>query len=84
MARLATSRIVYALVGLLDLAMASVDVEAASVNVTLKEELIIRAPPMTTPLPVGYFYRLRRSLYGLKQSSKEWSVMLKEFMEGSC
>jgi len=38
-ARLATSRIVYALVGLLDLAMASVDVEAASVNVTLKEEL---------------------------------------------
>ena len=83
-ARLATLRLVYALAVLLKLELASLDVEAAFMNAELKEELYIRAPPGTTPLPDGYVYRLRKSLYGLKQSPKEWNTMLTAFMVKDC
>ena len=67
-ARLATLRLVYALCVSLDMKLASLDVEAAFMNAHLKEEMYINAPPGTPTLPKGYVYRLRRSLYGLKQS----------------
>ena len=50
--------------------LASLDVEAALINVPLYEVLYIRALPGTEQLPEGYVYRLKKSLYGLKQSPK--------------
>ena len=76
-ARLSTLRLVYALSVLLMLSMASLDVEAAFMNATLDEELYIRAPTGTEQLPDGLVYRLKKSLYGLKQSPKQWNNMLK-------
>ena len=61
----------YALCVSLDMKLASLDVEAAFMNAHLKEEMYINAPPGTPTLPKGYVYRLKRSLYGLKQSPKE-------------
>ena len=72
------------LVVLLQLDMTSIDVEAAFTNAELKEELYINAPPGTEQLPKGFVYRLKRSLYGLKQSPKEWNPMLKDFMVKEC
>ena len=83
-ARLATLRIVYAISVSLALKLASLDVEAAFMNAELKEELYINAPPGTAPLPKGTVYRLKRSLYGLKQSPKEWNTMLVSFMVKEC
>ena len=62
----------YAAVGhatTLQLDMTSIDVEAAFMNADLKKELY--ATPVTEQLPKGFVYRLKRSLYGLKQSPKE-------------
>jgi hypothetical protein len=83
-ARLATLRMVYALAVSLQLDMASLDVEAAFMNAPLKEEMFINAPPGTPPLPKGFVYRLKKSLYGLKQSPREWNTMLTEFMVKEC
>ena len=68
----------------LALTLASLDAEAAFMNAELKEESHINAPPGTSPLPKGTVYRLKRSLYGLKQSPKEWSTMLVSFMVKEC
>ena len=83
-ARLGTLRIVYALAVLMCLTLASLDVEAAFMNAPLDEELYIRAPPGTDSLPDGYVYRLKKSLYGLKQSPKQWNDMLKRFLTVDC
>ena len=79
-ARLSTLRLLYALAVLMQLDLASLDVEAAFMNADLKEELFINAPSGTPQLPKGYVYRLKKSLYGLKQSPKEWNTMLTDFM----
>ena len=60
---------VYALAVLFQLGMISIDAEAAFINADLKKELY--AIPVTEQLPKGFVYRLKRSLYGLKQSPKE-------------
>ena len=83
-ARLGTLRIVYALAVLMCLTLASLDVEAAFMNAPLDEELYIRAPPGTDQLPEGYVYRLKKSLYGLKQSPKQWNDMLVRFLTVEC
>ena len=83
-ARLATLRLVYALSVLLDLKLASLDVEAAFMNADLQEEIYIHAPPGTESLPRGHVYRLKKSLYGLKQSPKEWNILLTTFLTKEC
>ena len=79
-ARLGTLRIVYALAVLMCLTLASLDVEAAFLNAPLDEKLYIRAPPGTDQLPEGHVYRLKKSLYGLKQSPKQWNELLRLFL----
>ena len=83
-ARLGTLRILYALAVLMCLTLASLDVEAAFMNANLDEELYIRAPPGTDQLPEGHVYRLKKSLYGLKQSPKQWNDLLRRFLINDC
>ena len=83
-ARLDTLRIVYALAVLMCLTLALLDVEAAFINATLDKELYIRAPSGTDQLPEGHAYRLKKSLYGLKQSPRQWNDLLRRFLINDC
>eukprot|EP01031_Cornospumella_fuschlensis_P026641 gene26641-32192_t len=75
-ARLTTLRLVYALTVAMDLRLAGMDVDAAFLNAELQEDLYIKAPVGTKPLPQGHVYKLLKALYGLKQSPKEWNDKL--------
>ena len=83
-ARLTTLRLVYAMTVVMDLSLAGMDVDAAFLNADLQEDLYIKAPVGTKPLPQGHVYKLLKALYGLKQSPKEWNVMLNDFLINTC
>eukprot|EP01034_Spumella_vulgaris_P029244 gene29244-36261_t len=72
-ARLTTLRLVYAMTVVMDLSLAGMDVDAAFLNADLQEDLYIKAPVGTKPLPQKHVYKLLKALYGLKQSPKEWN-----------
>ncbi|TYJ51794.1 hypothetical protein B9479_007610 [Cryptococcus floricola] len=64
-----TIRILLALVGYYDLECDQVDLKAAFLNGDL-EENIYMDPPEGSDIPTGNVLRLRKSLYGLKQSPR--------------
>jgi len=68
---------VYVLAVLLQLDMTSIDVKATFMNAGLKKELY--ATPVTEQLPKGFVYRLKRSLYGLKQSPRIGILYLRTY-----
>ena len=53
-------------------------------NAKLDEELYIRAPTGTDALPEGHVYRLKKRLYGLKQSPRQWNELLRRFLVDDC
>jgi hypothetical protein len=55
------------------------DIKTAYLNAPLQESLFMRAVPGFT-LPDGKCLRLLQSLYGLKQSGKNWNTLLNEFL----
>jgi hypothetical protein len=79
-----TLRYVLALASLLQLQTSSCDFTNAFLNAELKDDVYINAPPGYAPLPKGYVYKLQRALYGLKQSPREWNLMLNDFMTKEC
>ena len=83
-ARMTTVRYVLALSVLLSLRVSTVDFQNAFLNAPLSEDIYVNAPPGSEPLPEGYVYKLQRSLYGLKQSPREWNQMLHKFMIEEC
>ncbi|GBE89144.1 hypothetical protein SCP_1501500 [Sparassis crispa] len=73
--RLETIRAILGLAAILDWEIGQMDVKGAYLNGTLKEEVYMRQPE-------GYSdgtYRvckLKKTLYGLKQSGREWNIVL--------
>ena len=55
------------------------DVETAFLNADLKEELYMY-PPIGMIVREGYVLKLKKTLYGLKQSPREWNANLDNFM----
>ena len=55
------------------------DVVTAFLNGRLDEEIYLRVPS-GVPSTYGKIWRLRRSLYGLKQSPRQWGIRLSEFL----
>ena len=55
------------------------DVEAAFLNGVLEEEIYIDTPE-GWDIPQGHSLRLRKAIYGLKQSSRVWYIMFREFL----
>jgi hypothetical protein len=55
------------------------DVEAAFLNGVLEEEIYIDTPE-GWDIPEGHSLRLRKAIYGLKQSSRVWYIMFREFL----
>ncbi len=75
--RLETLRILIALGVILGLDIQVADFVGAYLNGHLQEEIYMRQPPMYDN-GRGQVWRLRRTLYGLKQSGREWNTELDE------
>jgi hypothetical protein len=72
-------RLLFAIAAALGWKMHQMDFKTAYLNAHLKEEVYMFAPE-GFPLPKGFVLLLRRALYGLKQSGREWYTMLKEWL----
>ena len=73
-------RVFLALVNYLDLECDQVDIVAAFLNGELKE-VIFMEPPEGSDIPAGSVLRLKKSLYGLKQSPRCFNVALDEYLK---
>ena len=58
-----------------DLELDQMDVSTAYLNGELQEELYM-SPPTGVPIQPGYCWKIRRSLYGLKQAGQTWNKTL--------
>ena len=74
-ANLESIRIILALAAKHDLELDQMDVSTAYLNGELEEELYMH-PPDGVPIQSGYCWRLKRSLYGLKQAGRTWNKTL--------
>ena len=76
--------ILLALVALYDLEMEQLDVKTAFLHGNLEEEIYIQQPEgFVVPGKENHVYRLKKSLYGLKQSPRQWYKRFDSFMVGS-
>ena len=61
----------------LDYEIHQMDFDAAFLNASIKEEVYVAPVGSLDPrLPANHVYRLRKTLYGLKQSPREWWLLL--------
>ena len=80
-ARLTSLRIVFAIAAQLWLRVHQMDVDTAFLNAELTEDIYIK-PPEGFPLPPGMnCFKLKRALYGLKQSPREWYNNIDTFLQ---
>lgn len=74
--RMVTIRTILAIANLLDWEIAGMDFVQAFVHGELQETLYMQPPPGSEAAKLGRICRLRKTLYGLKQSAREWSERL--------
>jgi hypothetical protein len=74
-------RLSLALVNYYDLDCDQVDIKAAFLNGDL-EETICMSPPKGSNIPANKVLRLRKTLYGLKQSSRCFNIALDNWLQG--
>jgi hypothetical protein len=74
--RPATIRMTFAIAAAEDLELRSVDVSAAFTNGDLEEYIYMRQPEGFHEGGPNKVCRLRKSLYGLKQSARQWNIKL--------
>jgi hypothetical protein len=79
-AKFTSIRTLLALAAALNLELDHMDVVTAFLNGNLKEELFLE-PPEGVKVPPGKILRLKKSLYGLKQSAREWYIVLDEHLQ---
>lgn len=73
-------RCVLAVAAIQDMEMVQFDVKTAFLNGELKEEIYMEIPELGVDHEIGQVYRLKRSLYGLKQASRAWNSKSVEFL----
>ena len=74
--RPATLRMILALAAVGDLELRSVDISAAFTNGDLDEYIYMQQPEGFHEGGPNKVFRLRKSLYGLKQSARQWNIKL--------
>jgi hypothetical protein len=80
--RPATLRIIMALAATEDLELRSVDITSAFTNGDLDEEIYMKQPEGFHIGSANQVCRLRKSLYGLKQSARQWNKKLHSVLTG--
>lgn len=75
-ARSTTFRMLMSIAGARKYLVKQFDIKTAFLNGTLTEEIYLKPPPGSETK--GKFYRLKKSLYGLKQSARVWNQTLHE------
>ena len=83
-ALMTTVRFVLALAVMLTLHVTGIDLTNAFLNASLNDEIYVNASVGCPPLPNGYAYELKRVLYDLKQSPREWNTTLHTFLTKDC
>jgi hypothetical protein len=74
-ANLESIRIICALAAKYDLELDQMDVSTAYLNGVLNEEIYI-SPPEGVPIQDGFCWKLKKSIYGLKQAGRTWNRTL--------
>ena len=74
--RMDTLRLFLAMVAKRDLECCHFDIKNAFTESELKEQIFL-APPQGIKVKEGHVLRALRSLYGLKQAGRDWSILLK-------
>ena len=74
-ANLESVRILLALAAKYDLELDAMDITTAYLNGELEEDLYL-LPPKGVKIPNGHCWKLKRSLYGLKQAGGTWNKTL--------
>jgi hypothetical protein len=77
--RMDTLRMFLAFVAKEDLECRQYDIKNAFTESHLKEQIFLQ-PPQGVTVKKGHVLRALRSLYGLKQAGRNWSLLLKEFL----
>jgi hypothetical protein len=80
-ANLESIRVLLALAARYDLELDQMDVSTAYLNGELLEELYL-SPPEGIEIKLGHCWRLKRSLYGLKQAGRTWNSTLDKALRG--
>ncbi len=79
--RLTTVRTILAIVAHLNVELEQMDVVTAFLNGDLQEDIFIAIPEgLKSDKTSGKVCKLRKSLYGLKQSPRQWYAKLHEFL----
>ena len=85
-ARLETLRVFIAIAASLNLEIRQADVSTAFLNADIKEEIIVRPAEgldLLTGVKCGMLWKLKKTVYGLKQSNKEWVELVRNVERGS-
>ena len=77
--RMDTLRIFFAMVATNDWECHHLDIKNAFTE-SILEERIYMSPPQGVPVASGHALRVLRSLYGLKQSARDWNLLCKSYM----
>ena len=75
-------RLFLALTTLYNLTPLQLDINLAYLNAPLHEEIYMHPPPGSNSTP-GTVWKLEKSLYGLKQSGKNWNELFTDVLKGS-
>ena len=82
-ARLETLRVFIAIAASRNLEIRQADVSTAFLNADIKEDIIVRPAEgleLLTGVRSGMLWKLKKTVYGLKQSNKEWVDLVRKFM----
>ena len=74
--RMASIRTIIALAAKHDYHLHSIDISSAFLNGDLEEEIYMEHPPGFVQFGPHYVCKLKKSLYGLKQSARQWNKKL--------
>jgi Reverse transcriptase (RNA-dependent DNA polymerase) len=77
----AALRAIFALAAIEDLELESVDISGAYLNGELDEEVYMKQPEGFEEKGKDWYWRLLKSLYGLKQAGRQWHKKLNEVLE---
>ena len=83
-ARLETLRVFIAIAASLNLEIRQADVSTAFLNADIKEDIIVRPAEgleLLTGVKRGMLWKLKKTVYGLKQSNREWIELVRKFMK---